>query len=110
MSDNDGEFTDELLCELCEQFNISIKSTAAEAPTVLSKIINKLLLDNYSQYSIDVIISWAVSARNALHTCYRFSLDQLVSVRNPNLPSNLINFDISKTDIIEKYLNALHAA
>ena len=32
LSVNGGEFNNKLLCELCEQFNISVKSTAAEAP------------------------------------------------------------------------------
>ena len=29
---NGGELNNELLCEVCEQFNITMKSTAAEAP------------------------------------------------------------------------------
>ena len=29
---NGAEFNNELLCEVCEQFNITMKSTAAEAP------------------------------------------------------------------------------
>ena len=123
--DNGREFNNEPLRELCEQFNIKVKSTAAEAPwsndiverhnAVLGKMINKLLLDNYSQYHIDVIVFWAVNAKNALHTCYGFSPNQLVFGRNPNLLSNLINLlptmeDVSKIDIIVKHLNALHAA
>ena len=94
------EFNNELLHELCEQFNISVKSRAAEAPwsngtveqynAVLGKI-SKLLLDNYSQYPTDFIVSWAVIAKNALHICYGFSPNQLVFGRNPNWPSNLIN-------------------
>ena len=123
--DNGGEFNNELLHELCEQLNISVKSTAAEASwsnsiverhnAVLGKMINKLLLDNYSQYPIDVIVSWAVSAKNALCTSYGFSPNQLVFGKNLNLPSNLINLppameDVSETDIIVKHLNAWHAA
>ena len=125
LPDNGEEFNNELLYELCEQFNISVKSTAAEAPwsngiveqhnAVLGKMINKLLLDKYSQYPIDIIVPWAVSAKSTLHTCYAFSPNQLVFGRNPNLPSNLYNLppsmeDISKTDIIVKHLNTLHAA
>ena len=65
LSENGAEFNNELLCELCEQFNVSVKSTAAEAPwsrgivkrhnAVLGKMINNLLPDNYYQYPIDVI-------------------------------------------------------
>ena len=32
LSDNGGQFNNELLREVCEQFNITIKSTAAEVP------------------------------------------------------------------------------
>ena len=56
LSDNEGEFNNELLREVCEQFNITMKSTAAEAPgsngiveqhnAVLRKVIKKLKLDN----------------------------------------------------------------
>ena len=60
--------------------------------TVLGKMINKFLIDNYSQYPIDVIVSWAVSAKNTFHTCYDFSPNQLEFGKNPNVPSNLINF------------------
>ena len=78
-------------------------------------MINKLLIDNYSQYPIDVIVSWAASAKNTLHTCYGFSPNQLVFGRNPNLLFNLINLppemeDVSKADIIVKHLNAFDAA
>ena len=96
LSDNGRKFNNELLRELCEQFNISVKSIAAEEPwsnciverhnAVLGKMINNLLLDNYSQYPIDVIVSWIVSAKNALHTCYGFSSNQLVFGSNPNQP------------------------
>ena len=123
--ENGGKFNNELLPELCEQFNISVKSTTADTAwpngiverhnTVLGEMINRLLLDNYSQYPIDVIGSLPVSAKNALHTCYGFSPNQLVFGSNPNLPYNLINLqpaieDVSNTDIIVKHLNALHAA
>ena len=32
LSDNVGEFNNELLYDVCEQFNITMKSTVAEAP------------------------------------------------------------------------------
>ena len=51
LSDYGGEFNNELLREVCEKFNITMKSTAAEAPwsngiveqhnTVLRTMINK---------------------------------------------------------------------
>ena len=96
LSDNGRKFNNELLRELCEQFNISLKSIAAEEPwsnciverhnAVLGKMINNLLLDNYSQYPIDVSFSWVVSAKNALHICYGLSSNQLVFGINPKQP------------------------
>ena len=62
LSDNGIEFNNELLREVCEQFNITMKSTAAETPrsngiteqknAVLVKMIKKLKLDNDNTYSI----------------------------------------------------------
>ena len=62
LSDNGVEFNNELLREVCEQFNITMKSTAAETPrsngiteqknAVLVKMIKKLKLDNDNTYSI----------------------------------------------------------
>ena len=73
LSHNGGEFNNELLCEVCEQFNITMKSTVAEAlwsngtveqhNAVLWKMIKKLKLDNNNTYSNDVIVSWASSAK-----------------------------------------------
>ena len=84
LSDNWGEFNNELLREVCEQFNITIKSTAAEAPwsngiverhnTVLGKMIKKLKLDNNNTYSI---VPWAIKAKNGLQSCYALAQTNL---------------------------------
>ena len=65
---------------MAEQFNITLKTTAAESPWsngmverhngILAKTIEKLILDNNNKYSIDVVIAWAVNAKNSLHNCY----------------------------------------
>ena len=125
LSDNGSEFNNELLREVCEQFNTTMKSTAAEAPrsngiverhnALLVKMIKKLKLDNSNTYPIDVILSWAISAKNALQSCYGFSPNQLVFGKSANLPSNLVNLppameDVSHADILVKHLNALHTA
>ena len=125
LSDNGGEFNNKLLHEVCEQFNITMKSTVTEAPwsngiveghnTILGKMIKKLKLDNNNTCPIDVIVSWANSAKNALQSCYGFSPNQLVFGKSANLPSNLVNLppakeDVSHADILVKHLNALHAA
>ena len=87
LSDNGDKFNNELLREVCEQFNITMKSTVAGAPwsngivdwqnAVLKKIIKKLKLDNSNTYPIDVIVCWAISAKNELQS-YGFSPNQLV--------------------------------
>ena len=99
LSDNGGEFNNELICEVYEQLNITTKSTVVEAPwsngiieqhnAVLRKMVKKLKLDNNNTYSIDVIVPWAISAKNVLQICYGFSPNQLVFGKKANLPSNL---------------------
>ena len=34
---------------------------------ILGNMINKLLTDKSNNYSVDIIVAWAVSATNALH-------------------------------------------
>ena len=102
-----------------------MKSSAAEVPwsngiierhnAVPRKIIKKLQLDNNNTYPIDVIVSWAISAKNALQSCYGFSPNELVFGKSANLPSNLVTLppameDVSHADILAKHLNTLHAA
>ena len=122
LSGNGGEFSNDLLCEVCEQFNITMGFTAAETPwsngsverhnVTLGKNIKKSKLDNDNTYPIDVVVTWAISAKNALKTCYGFSPNQLVYGKSTNLPSNLVNVppvieDVSHADILVKHLNAL---
>ena len=78
-------------------------------------MIKKLKLDNDNTYPIDVIVSWAISAKSAPQTCYGFSPNQLVFGKSANLPSNLVNLpptmeDVSHADILVKHLNAPYAA
>ena len=77
-----------------------MKLTATEASSsngisewhnaVVRKMIKKLKLDN-NTYPIDVIVSWTISVKNALQSCYGFSPKQLVFGKSANLPSNLVN-------------------
>ena len=60
---------------LGEQFNINVKTTPGESSwsngifehhnAVLGKMVNKLMLDENNKYPLDVIVVWAVSAKNA---------------------------------------------
>ena len=72
-------------------------------------------MDENNKYPVDVIVAWAVSAKNALHTCYGYSPNQLVFGKNPNFLSNLTNKppameDITHSQLVFKHLNAMHAA
>ena len=99
ISDNGGEFNNSLFKHMAEMFNINVKPTAAESPwsngmvewhnATLAKTIDKLILEHNSRYPIDIIIAWAVNAKNSLHNCYGYSPKQLVFEHNPSLPSIL---------------------
>ena len=80
LSDNGGEFNNELPKKMSDHLNVFIRSSAGESPwsngitkrhnAILGNMINKLLLDKSNNYPIDVIVAWAVSAKNALHNCF----------------------------------------
>ena len=108
-----------------DHLNIFIRSTAGEPPqsngiterhnAILDKMINKMLLHKSNKYPIDVMVAWAVSAKNALHNYYGYSPNQLVFGKNPNYPSILVDKAIAlegktSSELIANHLNAMHAA
>ena len=124
LSDNGREFSNDLFHVLGEQFNINVKATPGESPwsngivghhnAVLEKMVNKLMLDENSNYPVDVIVEWAVSAKNTIHTCYGSSPNQLVFGKNLNFPANLTNIppameDITHSQLDLKHLDAMYA-
>ena len=125
LSDNGGEFNNDLLRDLPDQLNVFIRTNPGESSwsngitgrhnTILGNMINKLLIDNSNNYSVDIIVAWAVSAKNALHNYYGFSPNQLVFGKNPNFPSVLIDKPPAlegktRSEIIANHLNIMHAA
>ena len=86
---------------MATQFNIYLKLTTAKSPwsygmeertnVILAKIIEKLILDHKNKYPNDVIIAWAVNAKNNLRHCYGFSPNHLVFGQNLSLLSILKN-------------------
>ena len=84
---------------MSDQLNIFERSTAGEFPwsngiierynVILGNMINKLLLDKSNKYPIETIVAWAVSEKNVLHNCYRYSPNQLA--KKPNFLSVLID-------------------
>ena len=65
--------------------------------------------------SFEIALAWAISAKNTLHSIHRFSPNELVFGRNPNLPSFLIDKlpaleGVSTSEVVASNLNAMHAA
>ena len=88
LPDNEGEFNNSLFLNMTKQFNITLKTTAAESPWsegmverhngTLAKTTEKLIIDSNNKYSIDVVIAWVFNAKNNLHNCYGYIPNQLV--------------------------------
>ena len=95
LSDNGGEFHNELFKEMGEQLNINIKATAAESPWsnsivekqngVIENMMEKVMSD--VGCSLEVALAWCISAKNLLLNSYGYSPNQLVFGYNPNFPS-----------------------
>ena len=123
LSDNGGEFNNEIMRELSDNFGINLVCTAAQSPwsngvcerlnAILGSSVCKVMND--ADCSLHVALSWAVAARNSLHNCHGYSPNQLVFGMNPSLP-NVIVGDGSllekrtKSRMIADNLNAMHAA
>ena len=123
MSDNGCEFNNELMRSLGDGFGIKITCTAAESPwsngicerlnSVIATNVKKIVDD--CKCDVSIALSWAVSARNALHNCHGFSPNQLVFGHNPSIPT--IYSDSlpalerrTSSQIIADNLSAMHAA
>ena len=114
-----------LLSDLSNQLNLFIiTTTKCESPwsngirrhhAILGNVINKLLIDKSNNYSVDIIVPWAVSAKNALHNYSGFSQNQLIFSKNPNFLSILIDKPPAlkaktSTELIANHLNEMHNA
>ena len=90
---NGGKFIGESFVEMCEQFNIKIKTTPSESPysndlcerqnQTLTSILLKVKEDNGCNY--EIVLSWALCAKIALINNNGFSPAQFVFGRNTNL-------------------------
>ena len=119
-SDNGGEFDNHLLRDVAELLGTCVITAAAYSPwsngiierhnAVLENVVLKSTDD--SKCSVADTLVWAVSAKNALH---RYSPNQLVFGKNPNLPSVLTAKppalrSCTHSQLLTEHLNALHAA
>ena len=86
LSDNGGEFSNSKFREMCEKFNINVKTTAAESPwsNGLCERHNKVLADNVMKIvaengcGLDIAVCWAINAKNSLQNVHGYSPFQLV--------------------------------
>ena len=123
LSDNGGEFNNDIFREMGEQLNINVKTTSAESPWsngivekhngVIGNMMEKVLSD--VGCSLEVALAWCLSAKNALLNAYGYSPNQLVFGYNPNFPSVIENKlpaleGVTSSKMIASHLNALHSA
>ena len=123
LTDNGGDFANSDFIKLCKSFGITVKTTAAESPWsnglverhnfVLSDKLDKILHDNNCDF--DLVIAWAVNAKNSLSNIHGFSPYQVAIGTNPKLPSlhtaKAPAITTTPTNkIITRNLQALHKA
>ena len=97
ISDNGGEFDSNEFRDLCENFNITVKTTPAYSPWsnglcekhnhMLAETVLKVKEDNKCDW--ETALAWSVCAKNSLISSKDFSPYQLVLGRNVNLPTVL---------------------
>ena len=119
--DNGGEFNNTEFQTLCENFNVSICTTAAESPwsnglierhnAGLGLTLTKAMED--IKCDLQLAVSWAVSAKTSLKNVHGFTPKQLVLGKNPtfrNLCEDLLPALENKTtsEIAAKNLNEPH--
>ena len=98
-SDDGGEFNNEEIQDMAENFNIEIKATAGHSPWCngLLERHNQTLMETLLNFKSDnrcdwgTTLDWALMAKNTMHNVHGFSLYQLVFGQNTNLPSVLVD-------------------
>lgn len=121
--DNGGEFNNEDFRDFCENYNIRIRTTAAESPwsngtverhnAVVGESVDKIMYE--TRCSLDIALAWAVSAKNSLLNVHGYSPNQLVFGKNPNYPCVISNYPPalegrSISEVVASNLNAMHSA
>ena len=122
-SDNGGEFNNDEVRDMAENFNIEIKTTAAYSPwsngvverhnAIMTEVIKKVKASNGCDWS--TAMDWALMAKNTMQSVHGYSPHQLVFGQNPNLPSVLIDKPpalegTTKSEWVARHITALHAA
>ena len=122
LSDNGGEFNNAEVRDMCENFNIEVKTTAAESPwsngllerhnQTLTFIMKKVKAERDCDW--ETALRWALIAKNCLSNVLGYSAYQLVFGRNPNLPSTLTDRlpsleGTTMSETVGKHLNTMFA-
>ena len=100
IADNGGEFANELYRDMCENLNIEVLKTGAESPfqnglcernhAIVDQMFTKMRKDN-PEMDKRLILSSCMFAKNTLSMNNGFSPTQLVTGKNPTLPSVLLD-------------------
>ena len=122
-SDNGGKFESSEFKDMCEDFNIKVVTTPAEAPwsNGICERHNHILTETLLKIKEDVNCSWetalprVINAKNSPINIHGFSPYQLVLGRNVPLLSLFSNKILALEGLQEgpsfaKHLAALHAA
>lgn len=122
-SDNGGEFNNEEVRDMAENFNMEVKTTAAYSPwsngllerhnQTLTEIMKKVRTSTGCDWK--TAMDWALMAKNCMQSVHGYSPHQLVFGQNPNLPSVLTDKapaleGTTKSEWVAKHISALHVA
>lgn len=124
ISDNGGEFNNDEFHDMCENFNIEVKTTAAYSPwsngllerhnQILSNILLNIMSDK-KDLDWETALCWALAAKNSMINNHGFSPYQLVYGRNPNFPS-VVNDKLpalegtTRSKTVGEHITGLHTA
>ncbi len=92
--DNGGEFSNNLMMEVCSELDIKIHTTGASSPwqnglveknhALVDNILQQVLND-YQELDLETALAWSCYAKNILTNVYGFSPYELVFGRKPNV-------------------------
>ena len=123
LTDNGGEFVNPEFNEMCEKFNIDIRTTPAESPwsngmverhnAVIAGMLDKVLEDTSCNF--DIALAWCINAKNSMINVHGFTPYQLAFGKNPTLPSSFDNLPpanspVDHSKVLKENLEALHSA